>query len=66
MADERMEALQFMDVKQLSEFLSVPETWVYARTASGEIPHVKLGHYVRFRPSEVIEWLDGCGRAARA
>ena len=65
MADEMAKELRYMDVKQLSERLSVPESWIYARTASGEIPHVKLGHYVRFRLDDVMEWLEGCGGVAR-
>ncbi len=36
--------------------LGVPVSWVRASARRGEIPHVRLGHYVRFDPSEVDSW----------
>lgn len=50
---------RYMSVAELSDMLGVPKSWVYSRTAADEIPHVKLGHYVRFRMSEIAEWLNG-------
>jgi excisionase family DNA binding protein len=41
----------------LAEACDVPRTWIYARVRSGEIPHLKLGHYVRFEQDEVLKWL---------
>lgn len=44
-------------VDELAETLSVPKSWVYARTASNEIPHIRVGRYVRFSVHEVMRWL---------
>jgi len=54
----------FITVATLSRILGVPRSWVYQRTATGEIPHYRVGRYVRFRVSEVEAWLSQ-ERAAR-
>lgn len=47
--------------KRLSEFLDVPamtiKDWCYKR----QIPFVKVGRHVRFRPSDVQKWLEERG-----
>lgn len=47
----------FITVATLSRLLGVPSSWVYERTATGDIPHYRVGRYVRFRVSEVEAWL---------
>jgi len=42
---------------QLAEKLSVPLSWVYSRTRSGEIPTIRAGKYCRFSLPEVMAWL---------
>jgi excisionase family DNA binding protein len=37
--------------------LSVPPTWLLAQAREGRIPHHRLGHYVRFNPDDLREWL---------
>lgn len=37
--------------------LRVPKSWVYERTARRAIPHYRLGRHIRFRVSEVLDWL---------
>jgi len=49
---------RLLTVPELAEILSVPESWVYSRTATGEIPHVCVGRYKRFRLGEVLRWLE--------
>jgi excisionase family DNA binding protein len=44
-------------IKTMAEMLDVPESWIYSRTRTGEIPHYKVGKYVKFNESEVMEWL---------
>jgi excisionase family DNA binding protein len=46
------------DVKQLSEYLNVPDTWVYRQTCDHNIPYYKLGKYPRFKKSEIDKWLE--------
>ncbi len=56
------ETLRLVTVAEIAEFLQVPESWVYARTATNEIPHVRVGRYVRFKKGEVLNWLAQGGR----
>ena len=49
--------------EDLSEFLSVPISWIYKRTRRNgpeSIPHIKLGKYLRFDPDSAAfqEWLS--------
>lgn len=46
-------------VSEIAELLSVPVSWVYSHVASGDLPHVKVGRYVRFYPRVVMAWLEG-------
>ena len=41
----------------VAELLSVPVSWVREHTRSGRIPHVQLGHYVRYRRETVLIWI---------
>ncbi len=57
-----MHELQTLDdrlvtVPELAAILAVPESWVYQQTASGRIPHIRVGRYVRFRLPDVFAWL---------
>lgn len=62
MKSNTTEASRLITVAELAEFLQVPESWVYARTASNEIPHVRVGRYVRFAKGQVMRWLAEGGR----
>ena len=44
-------------IKEMAAKLDVPVSWLYSRTRTNEIPHYKLGKYVRFDESDVFEWL---------
>jgi excisionase family DNA binding protein len=60
-----------IDAKAASTLLGVPYTWLLAQARAGNIPHHRLGHYVRFDPDDLQEWLRetrseaGAGRARR-
>jgi len=47
---------QLWTVQQLAERLQVPRSWVYKHLK--EIPHIKLGKYVRFEPSALDSLLQ--------
>ena len=55
------EAEPLIDAEAAGVLLGVPATWVRAQARAGAIPHVRLGHYVRFDRAELLEW-----RAAQA
>jgi excisionase family DNA binding protein len=46
-----------IDAKAASRLLGVPHTWLLAQARAGRIPHHRLGHYVRFNPDDLREWL---------
>jgi excisionase family DNA binding protein len=60
-----------IDAKAASLLLGVPYTWLLAQARAGNIPHHRLGHYVRFDPDDLQAWLRetrseaGAGRARR-
>jgi excisionase family DNA binding protein len=49
---------RLVTVQELSQVLAVPESWIYAHTAAGDIPMVRVGRYVRFRLADVLDWLQ--------
>ena len=51
-------AQELRDISWMAKKLGVPTSWLYARTRTGEIPHFKLGKYVRFDESEILKWLE--------
>jgi excisionase family DNA binding protein len=56
---------QLLTVTEVASNLRVPVTWVYERTrrsGSDQIPHFKLGKYLRFHWSAVQKWLENMKR----
>lgn len=49
-----------LTVEELAGKLKVFKSWIYARTREtgpGTIPRIKVGKYIRFVESEVMDWL---------
>jgi excisionase family DNA binding protein len=44
-------------VKDVARFLSVSKSWVYRAAERGVIPAYRVGNTVRFKLSEIAEWL---------
>ena len=60
------ESEALLTVHEVAELLRVPVSWVYERTRQrgmNRLPHLKVGKYVRFRLSEVEEYLETLRRA---
>jgi excisionase family DNA binding protein len=56
---------RLLTVKEIANILSVPITWVYERArlnGEDQIPHRKLGKYLRFDRQEVLDWAGGMRR----
>ena len=47
-----------ISIKEMAERLSVPISWLYQRTRTGEIPFFKIGKYVRFDVGQVMKWVE--------
>lgn len=48
--------------EELAKRLKVPVSWVYEHCrerAVNRLPGFKIGKYIRFRESDVLEWLSG-------
>jgi excisionase family DNA binding protein len=43
---------------EMAEKLDVPVSWIYSRTRTNEIPHLKIGKYVKFDPEKVMLWIQ--------
>ena len=55
-----MEKLELLTINEMAEKLKVHLSWLYSRTritGPGSIPRIKVGKYLRFVESDVIEWL---------
>jgi excisionase family DNA binding protein len=44
----------------VARMLGTPTSWVYMKSEAGELPSYKLGHYRRFKRSEIEEYLRAC------
>jgi excisionase family DNA binding protein len=54
---EAVMSANLISVKELASILSVPVSWIYQRTRTGEIPFYKIGKYCRFSETEIWAWL---------
>ena len=51
---------KLLTINEISELLNVTKGWIYARTmkkSKNQIPHYKLGKFIRFNLNEVLTWL---------
>ncbi len=52
---------RLLTVEEVSKLLQVPRSWVYERTRRRgleQLPHLKVGKYLRFEESAVREFLE--------
>lgn len=50
--------LRLMSYVELSEATGIPRGTLQNLVWRKQIPHLKLGHLVRFQPSEIAAWLQ--------
>ena len=50
---------EFLAIDELSEYLSVKRSTLYALVESGELPHYRVGRLIRFKRGEVDHWMEG-------
>lgn len=55
-----------MTVPEVADYLGYTEGTIYQKVSRGEIPFVKLGRSVRFRRSEIDEWVDDLDAESKA
>lgn len=49
---------QLLPVRAVAELLHVKESTIRKWVAQLEIPHMRLGKTIRFRKTEVLQWLE--------
>jgi excisionase family DNA binding protein len=49
---------EFLTIVELSEYLSVKRSTLYAHVESGELPHYRVGRLIRFKRGEVDHWIE--------
>ena len=49
--------MKLVTADDVAAMLGVPSSWLYAQARRNAIPHVRLGRYVRFDPSDVERWI---------
>ncbi len=59
--------MPWLTVDEAARLLRVKVSWLYERTRLNEVPHIKLGKYLRFDQQELLAWTaqfkrDGRGR----
>jgi excisionase family DNA binding protein len=58
-------SMAWLTVQEAAELLRVPVSWLYERTRTNSVPHVKLGKYLRFDRDELVAWVDEAKRDGR-
>ena len=48
-----------MTPEEVAQYFRVNRQWVYERTSKNEIPHMKVGKYLRFEQQEIKRWAGG-------
>ncbi len=48
----------FLDVNQTSSYLNVKRSFIYSLVEAEEIPHYRLGRLIRFRKTDLEEWME--------
>lgn len=51
---------ELLTIQEMADILKVNIRWLYARTREkdpGSIPRIKVGRYLRFEESAVLDWL---------
>jgi excisionase family DNA binding protein len=57
---------RLMTVREVADLLQVPSSWVYERTRRRgleQLPHLKIGKYLRFEESALAEFIRRQSRA---
>jgi excisionase family DNA binding protein len=51
---------------EVSALTKLATSTIYEGVRDGEIPHLRIGHAIRFRPADVKAWLDSHVKPGRS
>lgn len=54
--------MDWLTIQEAADLLRVRVSWLYERTRTNTVPHVKLGKYLRFDRKELLAWARGFSR----
>ena len=63
--------MSLLAIEEAARLLQVKISWLYERTRTNAVPHLKLGKYLRFDEDDLLTWVrqfrrDGRGRGCRS
>ena len=50
---------ELLSAETASKRWDIPVSWIRDMARRGELPHVKLGHYTRFKPDDLARFIQG-------
>jgi excisionase family DNA binding protein len=50
---------RLLTADEVAEQLRVGKSFIYDQARAGQLPHVKVGRYVRFHQDDLDAWVDG-------
>jgi excisionase family DNA binding protein len=56
-ANRGQSAARFLSVEQVAEILAVQPSWVYKQVQARRIAAHKIGHYLRFDPADLDDFI---------
>jgi excisionase family DNA binding protein len=56
---------ELIDIETLAHLLGDSVRHVRRLVAERRVPYLKVGHFVRFDPAEIVEWLDNARQPGR-
>ena len=54
---------KLMDIPALMEYLGMSDRWVMQEIAEFRLPYFKIGRYIKFRKTEIDDYLRRCAVA---
>jgi excisionase family DNA binding protein len=57
-----MEEKRFLDVKELTDYIHMSQSYVYKMVSKKSIPHIKLGTLTLFERNQIDTWVINGGR----
>lgn len=53
---------EFLTIDELSEYLGIKKSSLYAKVERGDIPYYKIDRLIRFKKSDIDLWMEGLKR----
>ena len=57
-ASQNGHAIELLSAEAAGKLWGVPTSWIRDMARRGELPHVKLGHYTRFKPDDLARFIQ--------